>query len=121
MKKLLDGFLDNVQYFKIIALLLKFLDAKEIRRSERIQALQNYAEVKNLIKEQEQAYLLKRSREKEEAGQQAQEKREKKKKLKERTSGFDGRWYAGIDAPSFMCMLEHGKLPSTLSGPQHHE
>ncbi|XP_077207586.1 dynein axonemal assembly factor 11 isoform X2 [Paroedura picta] len=68
---------------------LQFLDAKEIRRSERIQALQNYAEVKKRINEQEEAYLLKRTREKEEAERQARDKREKKKK--DRTSGFDGR------------------------------
>ncbi|XP_015267858.1 PREDICTED: protein tilB homolog, partial [Gekko japonicus] len=58
---------------------LQFLDANEIRRSERIQALQNYPEVKKRIREQEQAYLLKRSLEKEEAERKVQDKREKKK------------------------------------------
>ncbi|XP_060099092.1 dynein axonemal assembly factor 11 [Heteronotia binoei] len=71
---------------------LQSLDAKEIRRSERIQALQNYPELKKRIKEQEQAYFLKRSQEKEEAERKAQDKREKKKKEpKESTSCFDRR------------------------------
>uniref|UniRef100_A0A8D0EJD7 Leucine-rich repeat-containing protein 6 n=1 Tax=Strix occidentalis caurina TaxID=311401 RepID=A0A8D0EJD7_STROC len=57
---------------------LKCLDSKEIERSERIQALQNYPEVKQKIREQEQAYLLKRAREKEEAQRRMQERKEKK-------------------------------------------
>ncbi|XP_054841195.1 dynein axonemal assembly factor 11 [Eublepharis macularius] len=74
---------------------LKFLDSQEIRHSERLQALQNYPEVKKQIKEQEQAYLLKRSQEKEEAQCQAHEKREKKKK--ERTPGFDSQCAYSLD------------------------
>ncbi|KAL8181760.1 UNVERIFIED_CONTAM: hypothetical protein K2H54_027175 [Gekko kuhli] len=41
--------------------------------------MQNYPEVKKRIREQEQAYLLKRSLEKEEAERKAQDKLEKKK------------------------------------------
>ncbi|XP_053169606.1 dynein axonemal assembly factor 11 isoform X2 [Hemicordylus capensis] len=74
---------------------LKFLDCREIGRSERLQALQNYPEVKKQIQEQEQAYLLKRSREKEEALRQKQEKEEKKK---ERNPGFDRWWYTDINS-----------------------
>uniref|UniRef100_A0A8C4UC62 Leucine-rich repeat-containing protein 6 n=1 Tax=Falco tinnunculus TaxID=100819 RepID=A0A8C4UC62_FALTI len=59
---------------------LKFLDSKEIERSERIQALQNYPEVKQKIREQEQVYLLKRTREKEETQRRMQEKKDKKQK-----------------------------------------
>ncbi|NXU59411.1 TILB protein, partial [Turnix velox] len=59
---------------------LKCLDSKEIGRSERIKALQNYSEVKQKIREQEQAYLLKRAREKEEAQRKLQERKEKKEK-----------------------------------------
>uniref|UniRef100_A0A8C0H985 Leucine-rich repeat-containing protein 6 n=1 Tax=Chelonoidis abingdonii TaxID=106734 RepID=A0A8C0H985_CHEAB len=53
---------------------LKCLDSKEIERSERIQALQNYRQVEKQIRDQEQAYLLKRAREKEEALKKIQEK-----------------------------------------------
>ncbi|KFQ35721.1 Protein tilB, partial [Mesitornis unicolor] len=68
---------------------LKCLDSKDIERSERIQALQNYPEVKQKIREQEQAYLLKRAREKEEAQRRMQEKEEKKQKQMESKLGFD--------------------------------
>ncbi|KAM6276300.1 dynein axonemal assembly factor 11 isoform 3-T3 [Spheniscus humboldti] len=68
---------------------LKCLDSKEIERSERIQALQNYPEVKEKIREQEQAYLLKRAREKEEAQRRMQERKDKKQKQMESKLGFD--------------------------------
>lgn len=67
----------------------KCLDSKEIERSERIQALQNYPEVKQKIREQEQAYLLKRAREKEEAQRRMQERKDKKQKQMESNIGFD--------------------------------
>ncbi|NWX04672.1 TILB protein, partial [Caloenas nicobarica] len=68
---------------------LKWLDSKEIERSERIQALQNYPEVKQKIREQEQAYLLKRAREKDEAQRRMQERKDKKQKQMESKLGFD--------------------------------
>ncbi|XP_029868712.1 protein tilB homolog isoform X2 [Aquila chrysaetos chrysaetos] len=68
---------------------LKCLDSKEIERSERIQALQNYPEVKQKIREQEQAYLLKRAGEKEEAQRRMQERKDKKQKQMESNIGFD--------------------------------
>ncbi|NXA40592.1 TILB protein, partial [Eudromia elegans] len=57
---------------------LECLDSKEIERSERIQALQDYPEVKEKIREQEKAYLLKRAREKEDAERRMQERKKKK-------------------------------------------
>ncbi|KAM6101837.1 dynein axonemal assembly factor 11 isoform 4-T4 [Theristicus caerulescens] len=68
---------------------LKCLDSKEIERSERIQALQNYPEVKQKIREQEQDYLLKRAREKEEAQRRMQERKDKKQNQMESKLGFD--------------------------------
>eukprot|EP00075_Anas_platyrhynchos_P019271 XP_027308524.1 protein tilB homolog isoform X2 [Anas platyrhynchos] len=68
---------------------LKYLDSKEIERSERIQALQNYPEVKQKIKEQEQSYLLKRAKEKEEAQRRMHERKERKEKQVEAKLGFD--------------------------------
>nr|XP_028591964.1 protein tilB homolog isoform X3 [Podarcis muralis] len=79
---------------------LKFLDSKEIGRSERIQALQSYPEVAKQIQEQEKAYLIKRRQEKEEAQRRIQEKQEKKKKnenQKKYNPGYDGRWYTDIN------------------------
>lgn len=67
----------------------KYLDSKEIERSERIQALQNYPEVKQKIKEQEQSYLLKRAKEKEEAQRRMHERKERKEKQVEAKLGFD--------------------------------
>uniref|UniRef100_A0A8C3PJL0 Leucine-rich repeat-containing protein 6 n=1 Tax=Calidris pygmaea TaxID=425635 RepID=A0A8C3PJL0_9CHAR len=68
---------------------LKCLDSKEIERSERIQALQNYPEVKQKIREQEQAYLLKRAREKEEAQRRMQERKDKKENQMKSKLDFD--------------------------------
>lgn len=66
----------------------KYLDSKEIERSERIKALQNYPEVKWKIREQEQAYLLKRAREKEEAQRRMQERKDEKQKQMDSKLGF---------------------------------
>uniref|UniRef100_A0A8C3RAV6 Leucine-rich repeat-containing protein 6 n=1 Tax=Cyanoderma ruficeps TaxID=181631 RepID=A0A8C3RAV6_9PASS len=68
---------------------LKYLDSKEIERSERIKALQNYPEVKRKIREQEGAYLLKRAREKEEAQRRMQERKDEKQKQMDSKLGFD--------------------------------
>ncbi|NXT46640.1 TILB protein, partial [Pluvianellus socialis] len=73
----------------ILPQLEKCLDSKEIERSERIQALQNYPEVKQKIREQEDAYLLKRAREKEEALRRMQEKKDMKQKQMKSKLGYD--------------------------------
>ncbi|XP_067386479.1 dynein axonemal assembly factor 11 [Emydura macquarii macquarii] len=92
--------------------LKKWLDSKEIERSERIQALQNYREVEKKIREQEQAYLLKRAREKEEALKKIQEKLEKKKeKQKESKHGLDGFWYTDIN----------NTIPDPLEDQENHQ
>ncbi|XP_015474443.1 protein tilB homolog isoform X2 [Parus major] len=68
---------------------LKYLDSKEIERSERIKALQNYPEVKRKIREQERTYLLRRAREKEEAQRRMQERKDEKQKQMDSKLGFD--------------------------------
>ncbi|XP_062426617.1 dynein axonemal assembly factor 11 [Rhea pennata] len=68
---------------------LKCLDSKEIERSERIRAVQNYPQVKQKIREQEKAYLLKRAREKEDAQRRMQERKDKKEKQTESKLGID--------------------------------
>ncbi|NXT28898.1 TILB protein, partial [Syrrhaptes paradoxus] len=68
---------------------LKYLDSIEIKHSEKIQALQNYSEVKQKIREQEQTYFLRRAREKEEAQRRMQERKDKKQKQMESKLGFD--------------------------------
>ncbi|XP_032079147.1 protein tilB homolog [Thamnophis elegans] len=70
---------------------LRFLDGKEITRSERIQAFQNYPELERKIHGQEQTYLLKREEEKKEAERRMQEKQKerKEKKKKGQHLGFD--------------------------------
>eukprot|EP00063_Salmo_salar_P019737 XP_013994572.1 PREDICTED: protein tilB homolog isoform X3 [Salmo salar] len=80
---------------------LKYLDGKEIGRSERIRARQGLDEVRRRIRQQEQDYLRKRASEKEEAqreGGEAQRgpKRESRSSAKAKNPGFDGRWYTDI-------------------------
>uniref|UniRef100_A0A4W3JWQ5 Leucine-rich repeat-containing protein 6 n=1 Tax=Callorhinchus milii TaxID=7868 RepID=A0A4W3JWQ5_CALMI len=76
---------------------LKQLDGKEIDRSEQIQALQDYPEVRRQVLEQQQAYLLKRAREKKEAQKYLEKKGNKEKAEEKRKPGFDGRWYTDIN------------------------
>uniref|UniRef100_A0A670YB03 Leucine-rich repeat-containing protein 6 n=1 Tax=Pseudonaja textilis TaxID=8673 RepID=A0A670YB03_PSETE len=69
---------------------LRFLDCKEITRSERIQALQHYPELERKIYQQEQTYRLKREEEKKEAERRMLEKqKERKEKKKRQHVGFD--------------------------------
>uniref|UniRef100_A0A8C8YL06 Leucine-rich repeat-containing protein 6 n=1 Tax=Prolemur simus TaxID=1328070 RepID=A0A8C8YL06_PROSS len=77
---------------------LKWLDGKEIERSERIQALQNYPVIEQQVREQENAYCLKRAKDKEEAQRKLQEEHEDEDKRKRSNPGFDGRWYTDINA-----------------------
>lgn len=79
----------------ICCFLFKWLDGKEIERSERIQALQNYTSVEQQIREQEKAYCLRRAKEKEEAQRKLEEENESEDKKKSST-GFDGHWYTDI-------------------------
>ncbi|KAB0405163.1 hypothetical protein E2I00_015292, partial [Balaenoptera physalus] len=76
---------------------LKWLDGKEIERSERIQALQDFPVVEQQIREQEKAYCLKRAKDKEETQRKLQEEENKGEK-EGRHTGFDGRWYTDISA-----------------------
>ncbi|XP_047584078.1 dynein axonemal assembly factor 11 isoform X3 [Lutra lutra] len=59
---------------------LKWLDGKEIERSERIQALQNFPVIEQQIREQEKAYCLKRAKDKEEAQRNLREEEENEAK-----------------------------------------
>ncbi|KAM5281029.1 dynein axonemal assembly factor 11 [Ctenodactylus gundi] len=54
---------------------LRWLDGKEIERSERIQALQSYPVVEEQIREQEKAHCLRRAQEKEDAQKKLAEER----------------------------------------------
>ncbi|XP_078542872.1 dynein axonemal assembly factor 11 [Lissotriton helveticus] len=74
---------------------LKWLDGKEIERTERIRAVQNYPVVQKQIREQEHAYQLKRAKQKEEAQAKVEEKDLSRQKA--RRPGFDGRWYTDIN------------------------
>lgn len=85
----LDMFLISGIFILIFFPFGKYLDSKEIERSERIKALQNYPEVKWKIREQERAYLLKRAREKEEAQRKMQERKDEKQKQMDSKLEFD--------------------------------
>ncbi|XP_039206383.1 protein tilB homolog isoform X2 [Crotalus tigris] len=83
---------------------LRFLDCKEITRSERIQAVQNYPALERKIQEQEQNYLLKREEEKKEAERwmlEKQKERKEKKKKKGQYPGFDKQSCADIKTPTY--------------------
>ncbi|TKC48845.1 hypothetical protein EI555_010831, partial [Monodon monoceros] len=89
---------DGYRQFVVVTLQqLKWLDGKEIERSERIQALQDFPAVEQQIREQEKAYCLKRAKDKEEAQRKLQEE-ENEGEREGRHTGFDGRWYTDISA-----------------------
>ncbi|KAL1767742.1 tilB-like [Sigmodon hispidus] len=103
---------DGYRQFVVVTLQqLKWLDGKEIERSERIQALQNYPAVEQQIREQENAYCLRRAKEKEEAQRKLEEENEDKKSC----PGFDGRWHTDTHAPcsSSTENKEHLQVPET--------
>ncbi|XP_068840069.1 dynein axonemal assembly factor 11 isoform X1 [Capricornis sumatraensis] len=77
---------------------LKWLDGKEIERSERIQALQNFPVVEQQIREQEKAYCLKRAKDKEEAQRKLKEEESKGETGRIHT-GSDGHRHVDISAP----------------------
>lgn len=72
---------------------LQYLDGREVEKSERISAMQNYEETRRKILQQQETHRKKRIKEKEEARMKA----EKKKNPKEKKAGFDGRWYTDIN------------------------
>ncbi|KAM7317124.1 hypothetical protein ACRRTK_023426 [Alexandromys fortis] len=104
---------DGYRQFVVVTLQqLKWLDGKEIERSERIQALQDYPAVEQQIREQEKAYCLRRAKEKEEAQSKLEEEDEDKKKS---CPGFDGRWYTDthVACPSSIENKDHLQVPET--------
>ncbi|XP_028629124.1 protein tilB homolog [Grammomys surdaster] len=102
------------QFVVVILQQLKWLDGKEIERSERIQALQNYAAVEQQIRDQEKAYCLRRAKEKEEAQRKLEEENKNEDKKKS-SPGFDGRWYTDIHTacPYAMENQDHLQAPET--------
>ncbi|XP_076562421.1 LOW QUALITY PROTEIN: dynein axonemal assembly factor 11-like [Arvicanthis niloticus] len=98
----------------VCCFLFKWLDGKEIERSERIQALQNYAAVEQQVREQEKAYCLRRAKEKEEAQRKLEEENKSEDKKKS-SPGFDGRWYTDIHTACSSAMenQDHLQVPET--------
>ncbi|XP_048658092.1 dynein axonemal assembly factor 11 isoform X1 [Marmota marmota marmota] len=94
---------------------LKWLDGKEIERSERIQALQNYPVVEQQVREQEKAYCLRRAKDKEEAQRKLEEQQDKEDRRRRRDPGFDGRGYTDIHTapPSSSETIDHFQAPET--------
>ncbi|XP_026534327.1 protein tilB homolog [Notechis scutatus] len=81
---------------------LRFLDCKEVTRSERIQALQHYPELERKIYQQEQTYRLKREEEKKEAERRMLEKqKERKEKKRGQHVGFEQRSQTDIKTPIY--------------------
>ncbi|XP_069815921.1 dynein axonemal assembly factor 11 isoform X2 [Dendropsophus ebraccatus] len=88
---------DGYRKYVVATLLqLKWLDGKEIERSERIQALQDYQQVQQQIREQEAAYQLKRTRERQEAQSKSSAQQSASQQVPGRKPGYDGRWYTDI-------------------------
>ncbi|XP_045717268.1 dynein axonemal assembly factor 11 [Phyllostomus hastatus] len=99
---------------------LKWLDGKEIERSERIQALQNFPEIERHIREQEKAYCLRRAKDKEEAQRRLREEQESEEE--EGRPGFDGCWHAadiGATLPTSAASQDHLQAPETPGGEPH--
>ncbi|XP_068094139.1 dynein axonemal assembly factor 11 isoform X2 [Hyperolius riggenbachi] len=95
---------------------LKWLDGKEIERSERIQALQDYVQVQQQIKAQEGAYLLKRAAEREEAQRKTSAAQNQDKETQQRKPGFDGRWYTDINNTLPECVEDKENHPHITPG-----
>ncbi|XP_076441327.1 dynein axonemal assembly factor 11-like [Babylonia areolata] len=84
---------------------LKFLDGKEVEKSERIRAIQDLGIVRSRIIQQQEEYKRKRALQKAEAEQKEKEEEEKKTASsdtadstdKSSQPGFDGRWYTDIN------------------------
>ncbi|XP_014315160.1 protein tilB homolog [Myotis lucifugus] len=95
---------------------LKWLDGKEIERSERIQALQDFPEVERQVREQEKAYCLRRARDKSEAQRKLREEQERGEK--EGHPGSDGRWDADVaaDPPPSVGSRDHSQAPEVQEG-----
>uniref|UniRef100_A0A2K6GT11 Leucine-rich repeat-containing protein 6 n=1 Tax=Propithecus coquereli TaxID=379532 RepID=A0A2K6GT11_PROCO len=91
----------------------KIENLEEIERSERIQALQNYPVIEQQVREQENAYCLKRAKDKEEAQRKLREEHEDEDKRQRNNPGFDGRWYTDINAtlPSSLESKDHLQVP----------
>ncbi|XP_061294554.1 dynein axonemal assembly factor 11 isoform X4 [Bos javanicus] len=96
---------------------LKWLDGKEIERSERIQALQNLPVVEQRIREQEKAYCLKRAKDKEEAQRELKEE-ESKGEMGRSHTGSGGHWHADLSAtlPSFEESKDYIQAPEIQEG-----
>ncbi|XP_055288346.1 dynein axonemal assembly factor 11 isoform X3 [Moschus berezovskii] len=96
---------------------LKWLDGKEIERSERIQALQNFPLVEQQIREQETAYCLKRAKDKEEAQRKLKEEEDKGKMQRSHT-GSAGHWHMDISAtlPSSEESKDYIQAPEVQEG-----
>lgn len=80
--------------------LFQWLDGKEIERSERIQALQDFPEVERQVREQEKAYCLRRARDKSEAQRKLREEQARGEKAGR--PGSDGRWDADVAADPYV-------------------
>nr|KAF6300650.1 leucine rich repeat containing 6 [Myotis myotis] len=95
---------------------LKWLDGKEIERSERIQALQDFPEVERQVREQEKAYCRRRARDKSEAQRKLREEQERGEK--EGHPGSDGRWDADVaaDPPPSVGSRDHPQAPEVQEG-----
>uniref|UniRef100_A0A8C3X4Q4 Leucine-rich repeat-containing protein 6 n=1 Tax=Catagonus wagneri TaxID=51154 RepID=A0A8C3X4Q4_9CETA len=95
---------------------LQWLDGKEIERSERIQALQNFPAVEQQIREQEKAYCLQRAKDKEEAQRKLQEEENEGKESSH--SDFDGLWYTDVSTtlPSSEENKVHIQAPEIQEG-----
>ncbi|XP_022282423.1 protein tilB homolog isoform X2 [Canis lupus familiaris] len=81
---------------------LKWLDGKEIERSERIQALQNFPVIEQQIREQEKAYCLRRAKDKEEALKNLRE--EDKNEAEERS--YEGQSPFSVESKDHVQALE---------------
>ncbi|XP_075067797.1 dynein axonemal assembly factor 11 isoform X2 [Mixophyes fleayi] len=95
---------------------LKWLDGREIERSERIQALQDYTQVQQQIKVQEEAYRLKRAGEREEAQIKLSGKQTEPREPQERKPGFDRRWYTDINNTLPECVENKENCPEMNPG-----
>ncbi|XP_012578404.1 PREDICTED: protein tilB homolog isoform X2 [Condylura cristata] len=102
----------------VVAILqqLKWLDGKEIERSERIQALQNFPEIEPQIRKQEETYCLKRAKEKEDAQRKQQEHEMEEERRPSDCRDPEPGDIGSTHTSSWMESNEHSQMPGAPEG-----
>ncbi|KAK6195350.1 hypothetical protein SNE40_000800 [Patella caerulea] len=76
---------------------LQYLDGREIEKSERIKACQEYSLIRTRIVQQQLEHKVKREKQKKEAADREEKQKKNEEPKSEKKAGFDGRWYTDMN------------------------